>query len=90
LLLPGDKPPVQGYIDKYLWLAKLRLSQLAAANEEWWLPWTEPFRRFTALFERLKGTKYDGLKGRDKFDVGQWRESADCGGASRRRRGHGP
>lgn len=24
--------------------------------------------------ERLKGTKYDWLKGRDKFDQGQWRE----------------
>jgi uncharacterized damage-inducible protein DinB len=37
LLPAGDKPPVQGYIDKYLWLAKLRLPQLAAATEEWWL-----------------------------------------------------
>jgi len=24
--------------------------------------------------ERLKGTKYDWLKGRDKFDLGEWRE----------------
>lgn len=37
LLPAGDKPPVQAYIDKYLWLAKLRLPQLAAATEEWWL-----------------------------------------------------
>ena len=37
LLPPGDKPPVQAYIDKYVWLAKLRLPQLAAATQEWWL-----------------------------------------------------
>ena len=37
LLPPGDKPFVQGYIDKYVWLAKLRLPQLAAATEAWWL-----------------------------------------------------
>jgi hypothetical protein len=37
LLPPGDNPPVQAYIDKYVWLAKLRLPQLAAANQEWWL-----------------------------------------------------
>lgn len=37
LLPPGDKPPVQAYIDKYVWLAKLRLPQLAAASDEWWL-----------------------------------------------------
>lgn len=37
LLPPGDKPPVQDYIDKYVWLAKRRLLQLAAAGEEWWL-----------------------------------------------------
>ncbi len=37
-LLPAEeKPLLQAYIDKYLWLAKLRLPQLAAANEEWWL-----------------------------------------------------
>ena len=27
----------KAYIDKYVWLAKLRLPQSAAANEEWWL-----------------------------------------------------
>lgn len=37
LLPPGDKPPVHAYIDKYVWLARLRLPQLAAATEEWWL-----------------------------------------------------
>ena len=37
LLPPGDEPPVQAYIDKYLWLAKQRLSQLAVATEQWWL-----------------------------------------------------
>ena len=37
LLPAGDKPPVQAYIDKYLWLARQRLPQLAAATEEWWL-----------------------------------------------------
>lgn len=37
LLPPGDKPPVAAYVDKYVWLAKLRLPQLAAATEPWWL-----------------------------------------------------
>lgn len=37
LLPPGEKPCVQVYIDKYLWLAKQRLPQLAAATEQWWL-----------------------------------------------------
>jgi uncharacterized damage-inducible protein DinB len=37
LLPPGDKPPVQAYIDKYVWLAMLRLPQLAAGTREWWL-----------------------------------------------------
>jgi hypothetical protein len=37
LLPPGDEPPVQAYIDKYVWLAKLRLPQLAAATQQWWL-----------------------------------------------------
>jgi hypothetical protein len=37
LLPPGDKPPVQAYIDKFVWLAKLRLPQLAAGTEAWWL-----------------------------------------------------
>jgi uncharacterized damage-inducible protein DinB len=37
LLPPGEKPPVPAYIDKYVWLAKSRLPQLAAASAEWWL-----------------------------------------------------
>ena len=37
LLPPGDKPIVQAYIDKYVWLAKQRLPQLAVATEAWWL-----------------------------------------------------
>ena len=37
LLPPGDRPSVQAYIDKYLWLAKRRLPQLAVATEGWWL-----------------------------------------------------
>ena len=37
LLPPGDKPLVQAYIDKYVWLAKGRLLQLAGATREWWL-----------------------------------------------------
>ena len=32
LLPPGEKPPVQAYLDKYVWLAKLRLPQLAVAK----------------------------------------------------------
>ncbi len=37
-LLPvGDAPPAQVYIDRYVWLAKLRLPQLAAADQHWWL-----------------------------------------------------
>lgn len=34
---PSDKPPVQAYIEKYLWLAKQRLPQFAAGTAEWWL-----------------------------------------------------
>lgn len=37
LLPPGDKPSVRAYVDRYVELAKLRLPQLAAATEEWWL-----------------------------------------------------
>src|SRR6186997_3001315 len=32
LLPPGEKPTVQAYIDKYLWLVKGRLPQLAAGT----------------------------------------------------------
>ncbi len=42
-LLPcGDNPPVEAYLDKYVWLARLRLPQLAAAPAAWWLEET-PF-----------------------------------------------
>src|SRR5262245_56471075 len=37
LLPPGDKPAVQGYIDRYVALAKRRLPQLAAGTQAWWL-----------------------------------------------------
>jgi len=37
LLPAGDTPPASAYLDKYLWLARLRLPQLAAATAEWWL-----------------------------------------------------
>ena len=37
LLPPGDQPPVQAYLDRYIGLAKLRLPQLAEASAEWWL-----------------------------------------------------
>lgn len=38
LLLPsGDRPSVQDYIDKYIWLVKNRLPQLAAGTTNWWL-----------------------------------------------------
>jgi uncharacterized damage-inducible protein DinB len=37
LLPPGEKPPVQAYLDKYIWLAKRRLPQFAAGTTAWWL-----------------------------------------------------
>ncbi len=37
LLPPGEKPTVQAYIDKYVWLAKRRLPQLAKGAAGWWL-----------------------------------------------------
>jgi uncharacterized damage-inducible protein DinB len=37
-LLPvGEKPVVSEYIDKYIWLAKMRLPQFAAGMTSWWL-----------------------------------------------------
>jgi uncharacterized damage-inducible protein DinB len=37
-LLPSvEKPVVQAYIDKYIWLVKRRLPQLAAGTTSWWL-----------------------------------------------------
>jgi hypothetical protein len=37
LLPPGEKPVVQAYIEKYLWLVKRRLPQLARGTAAWWL-----------------------------------------------------
>src|SRR5262249_18291069 len=37
LLPPGDRPPVQAYLDQYVGLAKRRLPQLAEATAQWWL-----------------------------------------------------
>ncbi len=37
LLPPGDKPVVQAYIDKHIWLAKRRLPQFARGTTAWWL-----------------------------------------------------
>lgn len=43
LLPAGDPLTVQSYIDKYVWLARKRLSQFAAGTAAWWL---EPRRFF--------------------------------------------
>lgn len=37
LLPAGEKPDVQSYVDKYIWLAKRRLPQLAQGTAAWWL-----------------------------------------------------
>jgi uncharacterized damage-inducible protein DinB len=37
LLPPGESPDTQGYIDKYLWLVRRRLPQLAQGTTAWWL-----------------------------------------------------
>lgn len=37
LLPAGERPVVQAYIDKYLWLVRGRLLQLAAGTTSWWL-----------------------------------------------------
>jgi uncharacterized damage-inducible protein DinB len=37
LLQPGEKPTVDAYIEKYLWLAKKRLPQFAQGATAWWL-----------------------------------------------------
>ena len=44
LLPPGDKPTVAAYIEKYVWLAKKRLPQLAKGTTAWWLE-PRPFLR---------------------------------------------
>ena len=37
LLPPGEKPAVQAYVEKYVWLAGRRLPQLAGGTAAWWL-----------------------------------------------------
>jgi uncharacterized damage-inducible protein DinB len=37
LLPPGENPVVQAYIEKYIWLVKQRLPQLAQGTAVWWL-----------------------------------------------------
>ncbi len=37
LLPAGENPGVRAYLDKYVWLSKNRLPQLAEASQEWWL-----------------------------------------------------
>jgi len=37
LLPPADAPALTDYIEKYIHLCKLRLSQLAAGTSDWWL-----------------------------------------------------
>src|SRR5271163_493894 len=37
LLPAGDKPTVASYIEKYVWLAQMRLPQLARGTAAWWL-----------------------------------------------------
>jgi hypothetical protein len=37
LLPAGDRPVFQPYIDKYIWLVKRRLPQLAKGTIAWWL-----------------------------------------------------
>lgn len=37
LLPDGEKPVVQAYLDKYIWLVKGRLPQLARGTTAWWL-----------------------------------------------------
>ena len=42
LLPAGEKPGLQAYLDKYIWLAQRRLSQLAKGTAAWWLE-SRPF-----------------------------------------------
>jgi uncharacterized damage-inducible protein DinB len=37
LLPTGEKPRVNAYLDKYVWLVKERLPQFAQGNASWWL-----------------------------------------------------
>lgn len=43
LLPPGERPLASAYIDKYVWLAKRRLPQVASASAEWWQEETKFF-----------------------------------------------
>jgi uncharacterized damage-inducible protein DinB len=42
VLPPGEKPVAQAYIEKYVWLVKQRLPQLARGTVTWWLE-SRPF-----------------------------------------------
>ena len=42
LLPAGEKPTVSAYLDKYIWLVKQRLPQLAQGTAAWWLE-SRPF-----------------------------------------------
>jgi uncharacterized damage-inducible protein DinB len=42
LLPPGEKPVVEAYIEKHVWLVKQRLPQLAQGTAAWWLE-SRPF-----------------------------------------------
>ena len=46
LLPQGEKPAVQAYFDKYVWLARQRLPQFARGTTAWWL---EPRNFFGGL-----------------------------------------
>jgi uncharacterized damage-inducible protein DinB len=37
LMPQGDAPPVQAYVEKYVWLVKRRLPQFARGATAWWL-----------------------------------------------------
>jgi uncharacterized damage-inducible protein DinB len=51
VLLPSsERPPVEAYIEKYVWLVRQRLPQLAAGTVAWWL---EP-RPFFGGLERQR------------------------------------
>jgi uncharacterized damage-inducible protein DinB len=61
LLPAGEKPVVQAYIDKYLWLAERRLPQLAKGTAAWWVE-SRPFfgglqrQRIWAFWRRVLHT----------------------------------
>src|SRR5262249_15132836 len=46
VLPAGEKPVVQAYIKKYIWLAKSRFPQFARATADWWM---EPLPFFGGL-----------------------------------------